>query len=155
MGLCKLVKHLSEEQKEAVRSIGFGALLTLGISQCPTEFSHGIVKMFNPSRRSIILTSGKEIHIEEEDVQAVLDLPRGPFEIEECIGGESGESKYNDFLRVWRRRWGINEDSGSPETSEMGKIILQNRSGDSNFKIDFVVYVVSSFLWTSQSSRAR
>ncbi|XP_047320875.1 B3 domain-containing protein REM20-like [Impatiens glandulifera] len=39
LGLHYLVKNLFEEQKDVVRDIGFGSLLSLDISKCPMEFS--------------------------------------------------------------------------------------------------------------------
>ncbi|XP_047319482.1 probable polyamine transporter At3g13620 [Impatiens glandulifera] len=89
------------EQKDAVKSIGFGALLSLSLSKCPGEISRYLVRKFDCNKCSFTLENGEEVKIEEEDVHMVLGLPRGELDIVEYQNKE-----IDDKLKAFRTRWG-------------------------------------------------
>ncbi|XP_047331265.1 WEB family protein At4g27595, chloroplastic-like [Impatiens glandulifera] len=78
-----------------------------------------LVSTFDIVRRSLVLNNGDEIRIDEEDVQCVLNIPRGEIEIVESNGNDSKDLVYNDFLKNWRRRWGLHQNKGAPESNAM------------------------------------
>ena len=153
--LFTLIRNLTAEQKEAVKSIGFGSLLSLDISKCPTYLSINVIKNFDVVKRSIVLPNGEEILIDEDLIHSVLNIPKGEMDVVESIGQDPKESAYQDFLLNWRTRWGANENKRRPECNEMQSRMIEIGNSDDDFKIDFVVYVVSTFLWSLQHSRAR
>ena len=156
-GLFDLVRELSDQQKQAVKEIGFGSLLSLSVSKCPTRLSLYLLKNFRTSNSVITLSNAEKLCIDEEDIYCVLNLPRGPVPIVESLGKyeESEPREYMKILRAWRTRWVGNPNRGAPSTNSMPKMIKQNVSSDENFKRDFVVYVVSSFISTNQNTSCR
>ena len=156
-GLFDLVRDLSDGQKQSIRDIGFGSMLSLSVSRCPLELSLYLLKNFQASTSMFTLSSGERLSIDEEDVHCVLNLPRGEVEIVESIGKneDSEPPEYVELLRAWRRRWVGLPNKGAPSTASMPDIIKQNTSAYDNFKRDFVVYVVSSFLSTNQNKACR
>ncbi|XP_047322625.1 histone deacetylase HDT1-like [Impatiens glandulifera] len=89
--------------------------------------------------------------IDEDDVQCILNIPRGEIDVTESIGKNSDGPEYLAILRAWRMRWVGSETSGAPIISSMPEVILANTTADDDFKRDFVVYAVSSFLWATES----
>ncbi|CAH9069742.1 unnamed protein product, partial [Cuscuta epithymum] len=75
--LVKAMKAMNEDQKKAVRDIGFGGLLNLEISQLPSRMASWVVENFNPRNCTIRLAEGASMHISEEDVARVFGLPIG------------------------------------------------------------------------------
>lgn len=133
--------------------IGVGALLFLGISKCPTNIGRYLCQSFNYKTRSFVLEDGTFVPIDEEDVEPVLDLPHVKEEIIEAItGGKGVPLEYPPFVLSWKRIWGF-EDSSTPYTVQMISRILDNT--DDDFKVDFCVFLVSSFLRSLQNCSCR
>ena len=99
------------------------------------------------------LTNREELKIDKEDIQCILNLPRGDVDITESIGQNSDGDKYLQMLRAWRIRWAGSDIKGSPTTVLITDRIIENKDADDDFNRDFVVYVVSSFLWTAQNAQ--
>ncbi|XP_047326469.1 uncharacterized protein LOC124930148 [Impatiens glandulifera] len=115
----------------------------------PREISHYLVRQFDYSKCAFTLENGEEVKIEEEDVQMILGLPRGELDIIEYENIET-----DDKLKAFRTRWG-NPVNGAPLVPMK---MIENKAADNNFKIDFVLFMVSYFLWCdhlSQVSRHR
>ncbi|CAA0841097.1 Unknown protein [Striga hermonthica] len=76
----KAVSGLSEDQKRAVRELGFGCLLDLTITATPTKMGYWLVDNFNHMDWKLQLYDVGKIHVKEDDVYSVLGLPRGTIE---------------------------------------------------------------------------
>lgn len=143
-GLSQLVKKIKDDQDkhQAVCDIGFGSLLDFDLMKLDDSLCMWLVQNFHPYSRTLRLGSGKELVITEEDIHCTLGIPMGSKEVIEACPDMNNE-EYNKFLSSWRSSWGLS--NSVPKTTVLGNSIMERGHGD-QFKIDFVVYIVSSFL---------
>ena len=97
-GLFSVIRNLTQSQKEAVEDVGFGSLLSLGISKCPYDLCKHVCKSFDVQKRSIVLPNGDEIQIDEDLVHDVLHIPKGKTDVVESIGQDSADPDYQAYL---------------------------------------------------------
>ncbi|CAI9099226.1 OLC1v1036011C1 [Oldenlandia corymbosa var. corymbosa] len=69
-------------QRQAIRDMGFGALLDLKIKNIPTALCNFLASNFQTGARQVPLNGNTVLGIKQEDVVAVLDLPCGPKQCE-------------------------------------------------------------------------
>ncbi|CAI9095262.1 OLC1v1031161C1 [Oldenlandia corymbosa var. corymbosa] len=65
-------------QRQAIRDMGFCALLDLKIKNIPTALCNFLANNFQTDARQVLLNGNNVLDIKQEDVVVVLDLPRGP-----------------------------------------------------------------------------
>ncbi|XP_019183751.1 PREDICTED: uncharacterized protein LOC109178669 [Ipomoea nil] len=139
-----LVQRLSPRQKQAVVETGFGGLLHLQLCTNESKLVQYLLDNFNVCRCDFVLEDDS-LHIEEEDVEYTLGIPRGPLKVNEGTKMEDTSTReYKLLLTSWRRRWGIT--AGSPITTQMPDEIVRRADHGDEFKRDFVVFAVSSML---------
>lgn len=146
--LFDLIPQLTEEQRQAVKDIGFGGLLDLKISECPAKLCQYLIENLNVYRCAICLDN-QELPLTEEDVQNVFDFPRGQKQVIEGQK-ESACDSYSSLLEKWRARWNVKGKS-SPFTITMPEEIVKRGDHGDEFKRDFVVLVVSSLIKGSKT----
>ncbi|CAI9114859.1 OLC1v1015669C1 [Oldenlandia corymbosa var. corymbosa] len=93
-------RHL---QREAIREFGFGSLLNLKIESIPHALCHFLAGNFQTGGRTITLNNGV-LDFTEEDVVAVLDLPRGPKKPEQFAPNKWDYPEYVPHATAWRKR---------------------------------------------------
>ena len=86
-----------------------------------------------------------------KDVHPTLRLPMGPKKVVEGKSCDSCE-KYNTLFDIWRKRW--DKSSGTPKVGNMHDGILDRGDHGEEFKRDFVIYVVSTFIKGNQNGDA-
>ncbi|CAI9094759.1 OLC1v1030550C1 [Oldenlandia corymbosa var. corymbosa] len=69
-------------QRQAIRDMGFGVLLDLKIKNIPTALCSFLANNFQIGARQVPLNGYNVLDIKQEDVVAVLDLPREPKQCE-------------------------------------------------------------------------
>ena len=60
-GLHKLIHKLSEQQRNAVKEIGFGSLLQLKLSECHGQLSRYLVQQYDYCSTTLLLQNKKKI----------------------------------------------------------------------------------------------
>ncbi|CAI9108967.1 OLC1v1008688C1 [Oldenlandia corymbosa var. corymbosa] len=75
LGFIEHMKKKRPQQVEAVKEIGFGALLELDIKTVPPQLFIFLADHFEPSSRNLSFPNGEHFNIEEEDMLAMLDCP--------------------------------------------------------------------------------
>ncbi|GFQ01367.1 hypothetical protein PHJA_002280600 [Phtheirospermum japonicum] len=134
-------KLLSQNQRQAVKDIGFGSLLEIRINECDGKLCRYLVDNFDVCRCG--LDFGKEeIILIEEDVLCTLDFPKGGLAVVEKNANEIGE--YMELLAKWRERWGI--ELGSLITCNMADKIIERVDYGDWFIRDVVVFSMSSII---------
>ncbi|GER47293.1 E3 ubiquitin-protein ligase [Striga asiatica] len=77
----KAISDMSDMKKHAIREMGLGCLLELGITSTPSKMGFWVVENFNHLDRKLQLYGGEKVHIKEDDVYVTFGLPRGDIEI--------------------------------------------------------------------------
>lgn len=72
-----MISRLSEQQREWVKTTGFGNLLDFEIGKIPHRLAYHVFELFDASSQSLRLPGGS-ILITNQDVYDVLGLPVGP-----------------------------------------------------------------------------
>ena len=76
-----MLESLNENQRRAVREIGFGALLNFNIRSLPRALAYYLINNFNSKTSSIELNSGESLFLDDEDVHITLGFPIGSLPI--------------------------------------------------------------------------
>ncbi|GER45759.1 E3 ubiquitin-protein ligase [Striga asiatica] len=161
LALCKFFKDLDDRQKEDVKSIGFGHLLDMKITQiAPANLCYFLVTKYRYASNTLILRGNREMNITAEDVEAILGLPRGPKEVIEGDWYDKDE-QYNKMLGDFRETFGFKRTAGAPTAKKLvqyltGKDVERGQRvyGD-DFKRIFVIAVVSLFLWRNRGQECK
>ncbi|KAI3761015.1 hypothetical protein L1987_51420 [Smallanthus sonchifolius] len=132
--LVNVLKHFTIDQKEAVKSMGFGSLLDLKCRTLRRSLCLWLLERFNTIRRSLEIC-GERIPLYPHDVELVMGLPASGKEV--VISGPDDlvselRQKYNASNRGISVRF-LEERLGQPE------------AGD-DFKRAFLLYVLGTLL---------
>ncbi|KAL3646802.1 hypothetical protein CASFOL_009346 [Castilleja foliolosa] len=141
-----LIDYLTDEQKEAVREIGFGGLLKLTLRENQMDLICFLLNVFDFSGCSLDMRRG-ELVIGEEDVLSVFDLPQGKGVVNE-MSLLKGNENFDKFVRDYRRRWDL--EWGSPLLKVMEESLIERQYYGDDFKRDFVVVAVTSLFHSNQ-----
>ncbi|CAH1427959.1 unnamed protein product [Lactuca virosa] len=74
--LVSMILGLSKKQKECVRSMGFGSLLKMKITDIPLKLRFYNLQKFD-YERMVIDDEGKELKVTTESVHEMLGIPTG------------------------------------------------------------------------------
>ncbi|KAL3625390.1 hypothetical protein CASFOL_030844 [Castilleja foliolosa] len=143
-----LIDYLTDEQKEAVREIGFGGLLKLTLKENQLDLICFLLNSFDFSRCSLDMCGG-ELVIREQDVLSVFDLPQGKGVVTE-MSLLKGNEKFDKFVQDYRSRW--NFEWGSPVLKVIEESLIEREDYGDDFKRDFVVLAVNSLFDTTFSN---
>lgn len=79
--MVECVQALTDEQKEAVREIGFGGLLCMKLVRSHSKLGHYLVENLDDSEM-VIHTTGGSIRITSELVKDIFGIPNGSIDID-------------------------------------------------------------------------
>ncbi|CAA0828270.1 Unknown protein [Striga hermonthica] len=144
----KAVSGLSEDQRRAVRDMGFGCLLDLKITATPAKMGYWLIDNFNHMDRKLQLYDGGKIHVKEDDVYSVMGLPRGTIEV-------ANRKKKTDSgaLKEWADIYNVSVATKITATKVLEMIQTCDRSDDW-FKRHFVVLMITCLFESSQKGVA-
>ncbi|XP_076920319.1 uncharacterized protein LOC143581412 isoform X1 [Bidens hawaiensis] len=132
--LVNVLKHFTDDQKEAVKSMGFGSLLDLKCRTLRRSLCLWLLERFNTIRRSLEIC-GERIPLYPHDVELVMGLPATGKDVvnsgPDVLVAELRQ-KYNASNRGISVRF-LEERLGQPE------------AGD-DFKRAFLLYVLGTLL---------
>ncbi|KAD6795553.1 hypothetical protein E3N88_06449 [Mikania micrantha] len=130
------IKSLNKRQRDLVRSMGFGKLLSFNVSGIPSKLGHYVVDNLDTSRM-VIKTSKGDVKVDKESVNALLGLPLGGIDISALT--EANES--TKLFSKWRRRYGKRRISPAELVSN---ISIDKYEDDLVFKLDFLVLFLTT-----------
>ncbi|XP_075506832.1 uncharacterized protein LOC142543449 isoform X2 [Primulina tabacum] len=144
-GLYKLIQNFNDQQRDAVRSIGFGGLLHLSVKSYPTKMLKWLIKNFNGASRMLKIDNNRSFVVTADDVHDVFLLPRS--------NGTDvlklGRNENLDLLVKLKDDYGIN--ARSPLSSLKDVIQKRLTDGGDDFKRFFILYSLYSFLTPSSN----
>ncbi|KAH6763076.1 hypothetical protein C2S52_020509 [Perilla frutescens var. hirtella] len=77
----KLIFQANEKytiaQRGAVKDMGFQHILHMKVERVPTHLAYWVLDNFNANSSELILTNGRSIPVDEEDVHLVFGFPKG------------------------------------------------------------------------------
>ncbi|CAI9105829.1 OLC1v1004844C1 [Oldenlandia corymbosa var. corymbosa] len=139
-------------QRQAIRDMGFGALLDLKIKNIPTALYNFLANNFQTGARQVPLNGNNVVDIKQEDVVAVLDLPCGPKPVEEFKQNDPAITDHAEMVDAFKKRMGYS-NKFLPTRSTAAQLIAGRKDFGDDFKRDFLVFVVSTFLHGNTTSR--
>nr|KAJ0204525.1 hypothetical protein LSAT_V11C500235780 [Lactuca sativa] len=132
--LLSIILGMSKEQKESVRSMGFGALLKMKITNISLKPGFYVLQKFD-SERMVIDIEGKELKVTAESVHDMLGIPIGGAKLTE--------------LDQW-----LKDDTNSIiRLSAIKNVIVSTTQVDFNFKLKFLVLFVNMFCESTSMGR--
>ncbi|CAI9097837.1 OLC1v1034346C1 [Oldenlandia corymbosa var. corymbosa] len=129
-------------QRQAIRDMGFGALLDLKIKNIPTALCNFLANNFQTGARQVPLNGNNVLDIKQEDVVAVLDLPRGPKPVEEFKQNDPAITDHAEMVDAFKKRIGYSNKFLLTRSTAAQLIAGRKDFGD-DFKRDFLVFVLS------------
>ncbi|XP_042753309.1 uncharacterized protein LOC122195461 [Lactuca sativa] len=109
--LLSLILGMSKEQKEYVRSMGFGALLKMKITDIPLKLGFYVLQKFD-SERMVIDIEGKELKVTAESVHDMLGIPIGGTKLTQLDQWPKDDTKkirYRETFEQEKGRFGVGE----------------------------------------------
>ncbi|KAK9756449.1 hypothetical protein RND81_01G098400 [Saponaria officinalis] len=147
-GLYNFVKeNPSNEQLEAIKNIGFGGLLQIQTDTIPGQLAYWLASSFDPYKCSLM---DEQLPIQDVDIHIALGIPIGPRVVNEAIHNDKSE-EFAREVEKWQLQY---EKDKKIETKGIIAKMKQQRDGGEDFKRNFIVYIVSTFLGGLKSSIA-
>ena len=139
-GLHKFLTHpLSPQQVTSIKSIGFGSLFHLHTDVVPSSLPPWLVSTFDVYKCALM--NGK-LEIDDIDIHLATGLPMGPVDID-LASTACHDKVFKSVKTNWLSQFG--KCSKVKKQAVYDKMIAQVEGGD-EFKRNFIVYVVSTFL---------
>nr|XP_043614365.1 uncharacterized protein LOC122586441 [Erigeron canadensis] len=132
--LVNVLKHFTPEQKEDVKSMGFGSLLDLKCRTLRRSLCLWLLERFNTIRRSLEIC-GERIPLYPHDVELVMGLPAN--------GKDVVNSGPDDLVAELRQKYNASNRGISVRFLE--ERLAQPEGGD-DFKRAFLLYVLGTLL---------
>lgn len=132
--LVNVLKHFTVDQKEAVKSMGFGSLLDLKCRTLRRSLCLWLLERFNTIRRSLEIC-GERIPLYPHDVELVMGLP--------ASGKDVVNSGPDDLVAELRQKYNASNRGISVRFLE--ERLGQPEAGD-DFKRAFLLYVLGTLL---------
>ncbi|CAI9108536.1 OLC1v1008158C1 [Oldenlandia corymbosa var. corymbosa] len=132
--------------------MGFDALVDLKIKNIPTALCSFLANNFQTGARQVPLNGNNVLDIKQEDVVAVLDLPRGPKPVEEFKQNDPAITDHAEMVDAFKKRMGYS-NKFLPTRSTAAQLIAGRKDFGDDFKRDFLVFIVSTFLHGNTTSK--
>jgi hypothetical protein len=148
--LFNIISNLSDSQKEALREIGFGGLLHLNLTRIPSKIVPWFVVGFKDGSLmfNVANQNPKQFLVSKFDVHDCFLLPYGPDAIEIVGTGRSklsSQPEAKGMKEFWRSKYNVKGNDGIP-LSTIHDLLVASSEGDENFKQNFVLFAMSTFL---------
>ncbi|KAE8804388.1 hypothetical protein D1007_19408 [Hordeum vulgare] len=142
--ICKLYKHINEDQRAAIRDMGTGAFLDIKCGYLHNTLVTWFTRKYHSGRKGFFVSRRGFIPLTEESVHKILGVPRGDIEIKyEADYDNEDEIASSLFPR----------DGSMPNITTVATAIINNNNGDASFKKLWLIYIVSTVLAPTTDTR--
>ncbi|KAK9723969.1 hypothetical protein RND81_05G038000 [Saponaria officinalis] len=135
----------SDEQLQVIKDMGFGGLLQIQTDTIPGQLAYCLASNFDPYKSSLM---DGQLPIQDIDIHIALGIPMGSRVVDEAVYGDKSE-EFSSEVEKWKLQY--KKDKKIESKDILAKMKTQ-RDGDEDFKRNFIVYFVSSFLGGVKSS---
>ena len=146
--LCLVIKDLTTDQEEAIKSLGFGSLLDFELNVMPRRLGHWLLERFD-GKSGNLTVFGETITITPELVHRTFGFPMGPFAVDVR---DVMKERSNESYIQWKKQFNASGSRLYVTKHLMPAIKKQIRKNDSGnlFKMNIIAlfctilsYVVS------------
>ena len=137
--IVKILKRLTDVQKQLVAEMGFESLLNnnFKIEATPTKLGYWVVDKFDPETSSIIMEDGRAILITAKMIKEMLGIPMGEIAVTQV---RFATTEY-PLIVQWRHTYDYPDDRFSLR-NVVEKLLIEHQTG-MEFKINFLVAIIS------------
>ncbi|KAI4964069.1 hypothetical protein ZWY2020_008419 [Hordeum vulgare] len=139
--ICKLYKHINEDQRAAIRDMGTGAFLDIKCGYLHNTLVTWFTRQYHSGRKGFVVPRRGFIPLTEESVHKILGIPRGDIEIKYEVDYNEDEIASSLFPC----------DGSRPKITITA--IINNNNGDASFKKLWLIYIVSTMLAPTTDTR--
>ncbi|KAK9665832.1 hypothetical protein RND81_14G139500 [Saponaria officinalis] len=129
----------------AIKNIGFGGLLHLQTDTIPGQLAYWLASSFDPYKSSLM---DEHLPIQDVDIHIALGILIRPRVVNEAVHNDKSE-EFSHQVEKWKLQY--DKDKKIESKDILAKMKLQ-RDGGEDFKRNFIVYIVSTFLGGVKSS---
>nr|KAJ0214177.1 hypothetical protein LSAT_V11C400224810 [Lactuca sativa] len=143
--LLSIILGMSKEQKESVRSMGFGALLKMKITDIPLKLGFYVLQKFD-FERMVIDIEGKELKVTAESVHDMLGIPIGGTKLTQLDQWPKDDTSYDEWKQQFKKDSII-------RLSAIKNVIVSTIQAEFNFKLNILVLFVNTFCESTSMGR--
>ncbi|KAK9732838.1 hypothetical protein RND81_04G026100 [Saponaria officinalis] len=145
-GLYQFIKdNLSDQQLQAIKEMGFEGLLQIQTDIVPGQLVYWLASDFVTYKSSLM---DGQLPIQDIDIKIALGIPIGPRVVDEAVFGDKSE-EFCSAVEKWKLQY---EKDKRIESKDILSKMKTQRDGGEEFKRNFIVYIVSTFLGGVKSS---
>jgi len=145
--LCLCIKELTKKQRDAVRSLGFGKILSIKVDGIPSKLGHFVVDRFNPETMEIKL-GDRSIKVDEDSIHQLMGIPNGGVDIESCGYKKNFIGKAKEWKKLYKGAY--------IKPSQIVQRIADNGDDDGiMFKLDFLVLFISVLVESQDNGKCK
>ncbi|KAE8805007.1 hypothetical protein D1007_19029 [Hordeum vulgare] len=130
--ICKLYKHINEDQRAAMRDMGTGAFLDIKCGYLHNTLVTWFTRQYHSGRKGFVVPRRGFIPLTEESVHKILGIPRGDIEIKY-------EADYDNEDEIASSLFP--GDGSRPKITTVATAIINNNNGDASFKKLWLIYI--------------
>ncbi|KAL8208354.1 hypothetical protein R6Q57_007766 [Mikania cordata] len=131
--LINFLEKLNEDQKKAVKEMGFGEVLCLKLHTIPTAFGYWLLKNYNP-QTDIQNIGSSQFKITPDFIHLVFGIPNGKITVHEKFRPNSNDAVVSE----WRSQFGTDIPKKISMKDFAQHLTTRNDSGRM-FKLNFLV----------------
>ncbi|KAL8210020.1 hypothetical protein R6Q57_006752 [Mikania cordata] len=135
--LINFMEKLNEDQKKAVKEMGFGEVLCLKLHTIPTAFGYWLLKNYNP-QTDIQNIGSSQFKITPDLIHLVFGIPNGKITVHEKFRPNSNDAVVSE----WRSQFGTDIPKKISMKDFAQHLTTRNDSGRM-FKLNFLVMFFS------------
>ncbi|KAK9078396.1 hypothetical protein SSX86_002453 [Deinandra increscens subsp. villosa] len=142
--LCGVIQVLTDEQKEVVKAMGFGAFLEMKLTQIPTALAYWLVNNYDVGTGSLVTEKGV-VKIDAKLINSVLGVPLGT----ETITIIEKTTDRDPVAKEWRSQF----EEGKTKITLHDTLMMMNDRKDAGrlFQLNFLVVLCTSVIRVMQS----
>ncbi|KAK9064987.1 hypothetical protein SSX86_016370 [Deinandra increscens subsp. villosa] len=142
--LCGVIQVLTDEQKEVVKAMGFGAFLDMKLTQIPTALAYWLVNNYDVGTGSLVTVKGV-VKIDAKLINSVLGVPLGT----ETITIIEKTTDRDPVTKEWRSQF---EEGKTKITLHDTLMMMKDRKDAGRlFQLNFLVVLCTSVIRVMQS----
>ncbi|KAE8777215.1 hypothetical protein D1007_49980 [Hordeum vulgare] len=130
--ICKLYKHINEDQRAAMRDMGTEAFLDINCGYLHNTLVTWFTRQYHSGRKGFVVPRRGFIPLTEESVHKILGIPRGDIEIKY-------EADYDNEDEIASSLFP--GDGSRPKITTVATAIINNNNGDASFKKLWLIYI--------------
>ncbi|KAI4995331.1 hypothetical protein ZWY2020_035234 [Hordeum vulgare] len=142
--ICKLYKHINEDQHAAIREMGTGPFLDIKCGYLHNTIVTWFTRLYQRGRRGFVVHRRGFIPLTEESVHKILGIPRGDIDVKY-------EADYDNEDEIVSCLFP--GDSSRPKITTVASKIMNNNNADATFKKLWLIYIVSTVLAPTTDTR--